>query len=234
MRHCFLAVSLTWVIALASAPAQKAPSSSIRQTSPLTVKQLWTLDGKYTDPQHGVTFRYPSTWNAAVEFGYWAPSLTTYNNPEPIAGFGYHTGGFPRMDNSGPYARTTLEGFGIVYTAFTVADATACESRAAIVAGSHVLLHTRFGGRLFSARETGTGGMSQSSSGTLYATYAHAICYLFEINETAIAEQIADDIVAEQQAGDNAHSIFLKGVSKGQAKEITSGFQKIMESVRIR
>lgn len=51
-----------------------------------------------------------------MQSGYHPPALTQYE-PKPIAGFGYDEGGLPREDKRGPYARTTLEGFGIVYSA---------------------------------------------------------------------------------------------------------------------
>ena len=216
-----------------SITGQAAVSTPAASPHPSFMKRLWTLNGRYVDAKHGVSFRYPSAWSAGVQFGYWPPSLTTSENGKPIAGFGYETGGFPRSDTAGPYAQTTLEGFGIVYTALPASSAATCEAHASAIATSALATPAHFGGRRFSARETGAGGMSQSSSGTLYSTYTNATCYLFEINETAVGEQVADDVDAEEQAGENAPAIFLTGISNAQSRTIDDGLLNIMRSVRI-
>jgi hypothetical protein len=47
--------------------------------------------------------------------GYIPPALTQ-SQDEPIAGFGYEEGGFPRERVIGPYSATNLEGFGVSST----------------------------------------------------------------------------------------------------------------------
>ncbi len=93
-----------------------------RPAKPFTLTQVWTFDATYTDQQHGVTFRYPSVWQAGTGFGYHPPALTARSDEKPIAGFGYGEGGFPRDRVIGPYSATNLEGFGIVYSAIPVAN----------------------------------------------------------------------------------------------------------------
>lgn len=231
MRLTMPMVSL--LFAFASAPAQDTGRQSGQPAVPLTLKQLWTLDGSYSDAQQGVSFQYPSTWSPSLSFGYWVPAMTTANNPEPIAGFGYETGCCARSDRSGPFAHSTLEGFGIVYTALTMTSANACEARAADIAQTTAVNHARFGGRRFSIRETGTGGMSQSSSGLLYATFANGTCYLFETNTAVAAGETWDDTNAEAAAGDNAAEIYLQSVTAAQGRTIDNGLRRIMQSVRI-
>lgn len=156
---------------------------------PPTLKQLWTLDATYSDPLHGVSFHYPSAWVRDDSFGYVSPVLQN-----PIAGFGYETGGFPRGDVPAPYSETNLEGFGIVYAAVPASSAVSCRKSAGSIAHSRakpILL----GGRRFLVYETDDGQfMSQSTSGTLYATYANATCYLFETTVSAASLAVLDDI----------------------------------------
>src|SRR5271168_1777101 len=104
------------LLLVVEAPGQSPKPISPLPAKPLTLKQVWTLDSTYADREHGVTFRYPSTWKATTQFGYHPPALTA-SQGAPIAGFGYSEGGFPRDTIVGPYAGTNLEGFGIVYSA---------------------------------------------------------------------------------------------------------------------
>jgi hypothetical protein len=147
---------------------------------PFTLKQVWALDATYVDRTHGVTFRYPSIWKAETQFGYHPPALTEREGRKPTAGFGYGEGGFPRGHIVGPYSSTNLEGFGIVYSAFSSANASACETEASSLSEANEHRAVTFGRRSFSEYDTGEGGMSQSNSGRLYATYARYTCYLFE------------------------------------------------------
>ena len=94
-----LLVVQTFGQGLGQAPAQTA--------KPVTLRQVWTLDTTYTDHQHGVTFRYPSAWQAATQFGYHPPALTL-SATKPIAGFGYSEGGFPRDPGSLAHTRARI------------------------------------------------------------------------------------------------------------------------------
>jgi len=164
--------------AFGQAPAQ-AP------TKLFTLAQVWTLDATYNDQQNVVTFRYPKSWEAATQFGYHPPALINLDGIKPIAGFGYSEGGFPRDRMVGPYAGTNLEGFGLVYSAFPTASVTECERKAATLSDSPEHSTAVMQGRPFSVYETGSAGMSQYTSGTLYATYAGSICFLFETDVAA-------------------------------------------------
>jgi len=187
-----------------------------RPTKPHTLAQVWTFDAIYTDQQHGVTFRYPSVWQAGTGFGYHPPALTSHE--KPIAGFGYGEGGFPRDRVIGPYSATNLEGFGIVYSAISVANATECEARASTVSETAKHRIVVFGGRSFSEHETGEGGMSQSISGKLYATYVGPTCYLFETDVAMASPGALDDIPA---------------LTPAQLRFIDAHLLNIMKSVRI-
>ncbi len=154
---------------------------------PLTLAQVWRLDAVYTDAQHGVTFRYPSVWQAATGFGYWPPALSESDQAKPIAGFAYREGLYRRDEAVGPYYKTNLEGFGIVYSAVPAANAGACDSIAAAIANSQNDPIVTFKGRTFTVRETQSNGMSQATFGNLYATYAGSTCYLFETGVAGIA-----------------------------------------------
>ena len=147
---------------------------------PFTLKEVWALDATYVDQTHGVIFRYPSIWKAETQFGYHPPALIEREGSKPTAGFGYEEGGFPRGHIFGPYSSTNLEGFGIVYSAVSAANASACETEASSVSEAHEHRAVAVGKRSFSEYDTGEGGMSQSNWGRLYATYSRATCYLFE------------------------------------------------------
>lgn len=184
----------------------------------LTLAQVWTLDATYSDPQHGVTFRHPSTWQAEMQFGYNAPALTESGDFQPLAGFGYEEGGFPRDAAVGPYTDTNLEGFGVVYAAIPTANAAECDAKAAALTQFPKRSRAVFGGRRFSAYFASESGMSQSITGELYATYAQGTCYLFETDMTTASVQVLEDV---------------QGLTPAQARGIFRNLLKIMKSVRI-
>lgn len=200
----------------------QTPGHGLSQTpahtaKPLTLAQGWTLDTTYTDHQHGVTFRYPSSWEATTQFAYHAPALTT-SDAMPIAGFGYEEGGFPRERVVGPYSGTNLEGVGIVYSAVPAPGAAKCEATAASL--SDVPGHSRvvLGHRSFSVYETGEAGMSQSIEGKLYAVYVGSTCYLFETDVAGASVGALDGIPA---------------LSSAQYRNLQMNLLNIMKSVRI-
>jgi len=197
----------------------QAPALSAK---PLTLEQIWTMDATYSDDQHGVTFRYPSFWKATTWFGYHPPALKSRMESKPVAGFGYLLeDGFPRSQLLGPYSATNLEGFGIVYSAIPTASAAECDAKASSVSetsDAHRPTGLVFGDRSFSVRETGEQGMSQSTSGKLYATYARPICYMFE-TDLAMA---SPEVVGVMQA-----------LTPAQLRFIHIHLLTIMKSVRI-
>jgi hypothetical protein len=197
--------------------AQPGQAASV-PAKPRTLTQLWTLDATYRDPLHGVSFRYPSVWKAGTQFGYHPPALTGSGESEPIAGFGYEEGGFPREGSGGPYWQTNLEGFGVVYSAVPGASTAACESKAAALAEVQAHTRTVLGGRSFSVYETGEAGMSQSTSGELYVAYAQGTCTLFETAVSVVSPGVADGI---------------KGLTTAQTRNIEAHLLEIMKSVRI-
>jgi hypothetical protein len=200
-----LAFVLFACVALPSIP-QQDPSAQNPAVpgAPFTLTQVWTLDATYSDEQHGVTFRYPRIWEPEVQFGYNSPALTVMT-PKPIAGFGYDEGGFPRDRVVGPYSKTNLEGFGIVYSAVAAANATECDARAASMSESPEHRTVVFGGRAYSERESSEAGMSQSNSGKLYATYVHPNCYLFETDVAIISQDDIATLTPAQQRFIDAH-----------------------------
>lgn len=183
------------LLLLGSAFSQEGMQTPAQSAKPFTLTQVWTFDATYTDQRHGVTFRYPSAWKAENQFGYHLPGLAQ-SQVEPIAGFGYEAGGFPRERVIGPYSGTNLEGFGVVYSAVATADAAECESKASSLSlrPEHrvVTLH----GRSFTEHETGGAGMSQSISGKLYTTYVRPTCYLFETDVAEASMGALEDISA--------------------------------------
>jgi hypothetical protein len=200
--HKAFGASIVFVACCVAAKAQ-SPASSHR---PLTIEQLWTLDATYSDPLHGVSFRYPSAWERNDSFGYVPPALQN-----PIAGFGYDTGGFPRRDVTGPYANTNLEGFGIVYFAVPSVTAAHCRREAYAVAHGRAHSTVMLKGRRFAVYEVDEGQlMNQSTSGTLYVTYANASCYLFETTVSAASLAVLDDIVGTTEAQDRFIDAHLK------------------------
>ena len=208
-------LALLLVVQSSGRGAEQAPDQPAK---PLTLTQVWTLNRTYTDPQHGVTFRYPSVWQATTQFAYHPPALTQSDEAKPIAGFGYSEGGFPRTRIVGPYAGTNLEGVGVVYSAVPAANATECEAKAATLSNSPKRPPVVFGGRSFSVYETGEGGMSQSISGNLYATYADQTCYLIETDLAAALPGVLNDI---------------RALTPAQLRFIDIQLLNIMKSVRI-
>jgi hypothetical protein len=185
---------------------------------PLTLSQVWTLDGVYNDRPHGVSFRYPTSWQAETRFAQQPPLLTQSEVAAPLAGFAYSEGGFPRSKVVGPYSDTNLEGFGIVYSVVAAASASACESEAASVSASQKNSVVTFGGRSFRVYATAEAGMSQSLTGKLYATYVGANCYLFETDVAVVAPGVVDNV---------------KALTSAQQQAIDAGLEAIMKSVQI-
>jgi hypothetical protein len=184
---------------------------------PLTLSQVWTLDGAYNDPQNGVSFHYPRTWQPETGFAQQQP-LLNQSEAKPVAGFGYSEGGFPRSRVVGPYSATNLEGVGVVYSVVPAAGAAACEKKAAAVSGSSKGPRVDFGGRLFSVYATAEAGMSQSLTGKLYATYSGAHCYLFETDVAVVSPGVVDGVTV---------------LTPSQQQAIDAGLAAIMQSVRI-
>ena len=158
-RFCLLASMA--LIPVAQPSAQGPGQTPSKPAKLLSLAQVWTMNGTYNDPQHGVSFRYPAVWQATTQFANHPPALTQSDAVKPIAGFGYSEGGFPRKQLVGPYGRTNLEGVGIVYAAVPAASAAACKATAKSVSGSPEGLPVTFGERSFSVYKTESAGMSQ-------------------------------------------------------------------------
>ncbi len=180
----------------AAQPSAQGLEIPTEPAKPLTLAQAWTLNRTYNDPQHGVSFRYPAAWQATSQFAYHPPALTQSDVAKPIAAFGYSEGGFPRKRLVGPYGETNLEGVSIVYSAVPAAGMAECNAKAASVSGSPEGLPVKFGDRSFSVYETGSAGMSQSSSGKIYAIYGGPTCYLFETDVAVVSPGVVDNIQA--------------------------------------
>lgn len=188
---------------------------------PLTLSQVWTLNGTYKNQQNGVSFRYPTIWQATTQFAQQTPALTQSNDAKPIAGFGYSEGGFPRNRVVGPYSGTNLEGFGLVYSVVPAAGSAECDAKAASLAGGQKRAPVVFGGRSFSVYPTEDAGMSQSLTGNLYATYAAANCYLFETDVAVVSPEVVDGVQALTPA--QLHSIDAGLLSMMQSVQIAPG-----------
>lgn len=183
--------------------AQNAPTPPNRTAKPLTQAQLWALDKVFTDSEHGVTFRYPSVWKAGTDFAYHPPVLTNSDDAKIVAAFGYDTMDPPPGGPSNPYAGTDLEGFGFTYATADASNRTQCEEMAATLADKKNHKTILIGRRPFSNYEVAQAGMSQSTGGDLYVTFAGATCYFFETDTGWIAPGVADDAktLPERQSG---------------------------------
>jgi len=210
-------LSLAILLLVVQSPVCSGQAESSSRRKPLILAQIWALDATYTDTNHGVTFRYPSVWRAATQFGYHPPALKDSIAP-PIAGFAYDLDGFPHDPQIGPYAPTNLEGVGVLYSAIAAANPADCKKVAASlseVPGEHMVV---IGGRSFSVYETGEEGMLQSISGSLYSTYANHTCYLFETDVALLSVESSDDV---------------QGLTSPELGFIFARLQNIMKSVRI-
>ena len=98
--------------ALFLASLTASSQSPTRPAQLLSLQQLWNLDATYSDPAHGVTFRYPSAWKPGADFAYHEPVLAGF--VQLIAAFGFDARNSTRPN---PYTNTDLEGFGIAYAA---------------------------------------------------------------------------------------------------------------------
>ena len=208
----------------AARPVVKAADPS----QPLTLQEVWSLNSIYTDRQHGVVFRHPSVWKAATQFGYHRPALVQQDLAQPVVGFAYMEGGFPRDQIVGPYSATNLEGFGFVYSVLSVASAVECEGKATSLAGNPMPddspaknprdSSVKIAGRLYRIYQTGGAGMSQSISGKLYATYSKGSCYLFETGVAVASPGVLVNIQA---------------LTPQQVQDINMHLWNMMETVRI-
>lgn len=201
-------------------PAGNGAAALTSKQAWLTLKQIWTIDRTYSDPLHGVTFGYPSVWKPGTQFGYHPPALTMSDAAKPIAGFGYEEDGVGQgRAKSSPYSPTSLEGFGIVYSAVPAESAAACEAKAAEIADSSATGTLAVDGRTFSVRKTFSGAMNQYENGKLYATFVAPNCYLFETS-------VAGSILPQEDGGG-------RPLSDAQIRFIESHLEEIMKTVRI-
>ena len=164
---CRLLSGLTLILILAPAAAARGQQTPARFSKPLTLAQVWNLDAIYRDAEHGVTFRYPSVWRAETEFGYVPPALSRPSSEKPIAGFAYEEGGFPRDEVVGPYSKTNLEGFGIVYSVIRAEGPAKCKAFAASLSETPKPHTARLAGRSFWVYEISDQAMMQATSGRL-------------------------------------------------------------------
>lgn len=202
------------------AAAAKGKQAPVRSQKPITLAQVWNVDATYRDAQHGITFRYPSIWQAETQFAYIPPALSRPSPSKPIAGFAFSEGGVPRDQSVGPYSGTNLEGFGIVYSVVSANSSAGCRASAASL-GETPESHTAvLAGRPFWVFETFGGAMMQSTSGKLYATYANRQCYLFETDVAAAS-------MGEQLEG-------VRQLSDAEFHSIEVHLLRIMKSVRIK
>ena len=192
MLRVFLAASL--VLLGAQITGQETARTASQPSKPLTLAQVWMLNTTYADPQHGVTFRRPGTWQAATQSGYLESALAQSDAAKPFAGFEYSEGGFPRSATVGPYTATNLESVGIVYSVVPAATGDACEAIATSVSETPKHTQVLFGGRSFSAYTTASASMSHSISGNLYATHMGSTCYLFETDVAVVSPGVVDGI----------------------------------------
>jgi hypothetical protein len=72
------------LLLVVQASGQDLTQTPAQPAKPLTLTQVWTLDATYTDHQHGVTFRYPSAWEATTQFAYHPPALTVSEATRPV------------------------------------------------------------------------------------------------------------------------------------------------------
>jgi hypothetical protein len=157
-------VTLSFVIALLGALLSQAaagsPASGSAPAAPaksLRLAQLWKLDARFTDAAHGVSFRYPLSWQAGTQFGSVPPALTLAQE-KSVSGFMYENRGFQPGHAIPPYSTTNLQSFGIVFSAIPAENAAACEAKASAAAAAvtdvvgkpHPVV---LGGRTFSVRE---------------------------------------------------------------------------------
>jgi hypothetical protein len=217
VRRIPLAVFLTFAIT-SPAWSQAAQKTAPTPHKHLTVEQLWTLDATYTDPKHGVTFRYPSVWAAGTGFAYHQPLLTTSRDADIIATYGYDARNPPPDGPSSPYVGSDLEGFGFTYATAAGANQAQCETMAEPVADSKTHTSVLIGMRRFSSYEVGEGGMSQSTGGDLYVTFAESTCYFFETDSGWIARGVFEDV---------------KSLSNRDSALIFAHLWEIMKTVRI-
>jgi hypothetical protein len=188
------------------------------KTTTETVHDVSGVDSQRNrDPEHGVTFRYPAVWKKATQFGYAGSALRGLAT-EPIAGFGYEEGGFPRDRIVGPYSSTNLEGVGVVYSAVEARGIDGCKRVAASLSGAAQRGTVALGGSSFLVYEVGEGSMNQYFSGNLYTTFINHTCYLFETDVAAASVASLDDISA---------------LTKAQNDFIDANLLNIMKSVRI-
>jgi hypothetical protein len=209
---------LTLISILEPVAATKGQQTPARSHKPLTLAQVWNLDATYRDAEHGVTFRYPSVWQAETQFAYIPPALSSTSSTKPIAGFAYEEGGFPRDQVTGPYSATTLEGFGIVYSVIATGSSAECRASAASLSEPPQPHTTVLAGRSFWVFRTFDGAMMQSTSGRLYATFANHLCYLFETDVAASSAGVLEDV---------------RELTSAQSHSIDLHLLNIMKSVRI-
>ncbi len=213
LLSCLTLISI--LVLLVASGGQQTPG---RFANPLTLARVWSLDATYTDAEHGVTFRYPSVWEADTHLAYVPPALSMPSSEKPIAGFGYELDSSLREGNVAPYSRTNLEGFGIVYSVIAKGSSAECKAFAASLSETPQSHTAVLAGRSFWVYKTFNFGMMQSTSGKLYATYTNQMCYLFETDVAAVSVGGLENV---------------RELTSAQSYSIDLHLLNIMKSVRI-
>src|SRR4051812_4771240 len=89
MRRLLFCLTLISILA----PVAAGQPTTARSHKPLTLAQVWNLDATYKDAEHGVTFRYPSVWEADTQLAYNPPALSIPADIKPVVGFAYELDG---------------------------------------------------------------------------------------------------------------------------------------------
>ena len=225
---------LAFCILLTACRAHSSPPQSTKLSAPhlgtrestnskeATPGFPWSPTVTYSDPAHGVAFRYPAAFKPQIQFSYIPPLLAQSDTVRPIAGFSYSLGGFPRTSFNGLYSHTTLEGFGVVYTAFSSSSNNACQSTAASIAqvepGARPLPPETINGLAFAVYPTAQAGMMKRLSGRIYAAFTQHTCYLVETGVGSVAPGVAEGV---------------DSLTPQQSKAIRAGLLRIVHSLLI-
>jgi hypothetical protein len=187
---------------------------------------VWAPLKTYTDAAHGVSFRYPASWVAGTSFGY-IPTASSRGDVEPVAGFGFDAGISPESQPIIIEGNSFVANFGIVYSVHPSASAAECDSATkTILDGEETgkVTYIKLGGITYSKHRISDAAMMKALSGTLYESFRHGICYLFETDEETITMAAFDE--------DDAKKMTTAAVK--DSRSVSSYLLDVMKSVRIR
>jgi hypothetical protein len=168
----------------------------------------------YHDPQYGVSFQYPATWNFDLGRVFYDRAQILFPDRRPLANVGI--GGVQKSENN-LYPNTDLVGVQFVYLVLPETTAQQCQKEAQ---GDEEAKITQeiIQGVKYRHLSTGNAGLCHQADEQIYAAYRGGRCYLFE----AAVETMCPDAIGA-----------TRDITPAEIDTVKKQLRQVMQSVSI-